>query len=185
MSKINLIPEVRQQKLKVQQLNATVTSTAVVLAVVVGIVTFSLAGYAGVMATQKASIERDIVTTQDSLDTMKDLEATVLNLELGLKNIKAIIDGNKNWNNLFLVFEKNTPTDIQISNLTMNSGLLSLSMKGKEVRSIDRFLGAFIAAKNDKDENYFLNVSVAGFTKKDTGAVTFESKINVNEAALW
>jgi len=185
MSKINLIPEVRQQKLRAMQINRMVTSMAVVLGAITVAIILGLAGYAGVVTAQKNSIDGQITKVQDSLDTMKDLEATVSNLENGLNNIKSIIAGNKDWNQLLGLFEKYTPSDIQITSFSVDGGAVSLSLKGKTVESIDRFIASFSTAKNDKEENYFTNVIVNGYSKKDTGEVTFEAKFNLNEAAIW
>lgn len=185
MSKINLIPEVRQQKLKVQQTNKLVTSVAIIIGIVMVAVILGLAAYAGVITAQKNSVDSQIATVQNSLDTMKDLESTVSNLENGLTNIKSIIAGDKDWNKLLGLFEQYTPSDVQVTAFSVDSGQVSLSLVGKSVQSIDRFINSFSNAKNDNGDNYFRDVAVNGYTKKDDGTVTFEAKFNLNEAAVW
>ncbi len=185
MSKINLIPEVRQKKIKIAQTNKMVTSAAVILAVATVAAALSLAAYAAVLTTQKSMIEGNIVKVQDSLDTMKDLETTVANLENGLLEIKGIIAGDKNWNNLMGHFEKFTPSDIQITNFAVEGGRVTLSLKGKEVKSIDRFITSFSNAKNPDKKNYFSDVVVNGYNKDEASGVTFTAKFNLNEAVVW
>ncbi len=185
MSKINLIPEVRQKKIKIAQTNKMVTSAAIVLGIATVAAVMSLAAYAAVLTTQKSLIEKDITKVQDSLDTMKDLETTVSNLENGLSNIKGIINGGKDWNNLLGHFEKFTPSDIQITNFAVDGGRVSLSLKGKEVKSIDRFITSFSNAKDPDNQNYFTDVVVSGYSKDETIGVTFSAKFNLNEAVVW
>lgn len=185
MSKINLIPEVRRQKLKLQQVNKTVTSLAVLLGIILAAVIIGLSVYAGIIKAQTNSLDGKIEKVQDSLDTMKDLEATVLNLETGLTDIKAIIAGAKDWGNLFSLLERYTPGDIQITNFTVNGSSVTMSLKGKSVEAIDRFIASFSAAKDDNDQNCFSNVVVNGYTKKGATEVVFSAALDLNEDAVW
>jgi hypothetical protein len=185
MSKINLIPEVRQEKLRLQRLNSVTTTAAVVVAVVFVAVIIILSLYAGVLAAQKSSINHDINSVQESLNTMKDLEKTVTNLEGGLADIKEIVNGNKDWSSFLTVLEKSTPGDIQFTNLAINSGVANASLVGKDIKAIDRFINSFSNVKNDKGDNYFSDVKVTGYSRKDNGQYTFQTTFNLNGSAIW
>lgn len=185
MSKINLIPEVRQEKLRLNRMNSAVTTAVIVVGIVVVTIIVGFASYAGILTAQKVAIKNETGSVQDNLDTMKNLEATVTNLEGGLADIKLIVNGNKDWNNLFVVLEKNTPEDIQFTSLTVSSDSVQAMLTGKDVKSIDRFINSFSNAKNEKGLNYFSDVVVSSYSLKDDGQTTFQARFNLNGAAIW
>lgn len=185
MSKINLIPEVKQQKQKIQRINTTVSSIATLSGVILGGGILLLLAYSGVLAAQIKSTNDKITKTENSIKTMKDLEDQVVVLESGLKNIKNIVDSNKSWTKFFGEIEKATPADVQFLSFSISGNQVNASLKGKDVRSIDRFIASFSDYKNEKDEKLFSDIVVNGYSKKENGEYLFQAKFNVNEAASW
>lgn len=185
MSKINLIPEVKQKKQRIQKLNTTVSSVSTLTGVVLAGVIFVILGYNGVLSAQIKSTNDKIKKTEDSIKTMKDLEEQVVNLEQGIKDIKLITEKNKSWTKFFSEVEKATPDDIQFLSFSISGNQVSASLKGKEVNSIDRFISSFSNYKNSEDKNLFSDVAVNSYTKKDGGQYLFQAKFNVNENVAW
>jgi Tfp pilus assembly protein PilN len=185
MSKINLIPEVKQQKQRQQKINALATSVATITAVILGGLSIILLAYNGLLSTQIGSINNKISKTEDSLKAMKSLEEQVVNLEMGLKNIKLIVEKNRSWTKFFGEIEKATPGDIQFTSLSVNTNQVRATIKGKDIRSIERFIQSFNNFKNDKDQNVFSDVSVENYSKKESGEYVFEAKFNVIEDQAW
>jgi Tfp pilus assembly protein PilN len=185
MSKINLIPEVKQKKQKIQKVNATVSSITTFTGVVlIGLIVILL-GYNGVLLAQIKSTNDKIAKTEASIKTMKDLEDQVVNLEQGLKDVKLITEKNKSWTKFFSELEKATPDDVQFLSFAINGNQVTAGLKGKEVNSIDRFISSFTNYKDKNDQNLFGEVVVNSYNKKDTGQYLFQAKFNVNEGIAW
>lgn len=185
MSKINLIPEIKQKKQKIQKVNATVTSIATFVAIILGGITLLLLSYNGLLAGQISSTNKKISTTENNIKTMKDLEDQVSNLEYGLKNIKQITESNKSWTKFFSDIEKATPADVQFVSFYVNGNQISANLRGSDIRSIDRFIASFETYLNSDKKNVFSNVLVSGYSKKDSGEYVFDAKFDVNEEAAW
>jgi len=181
--KINLIPEVKQEQLRTQKLNATATTAATVAFFVVGSVIICLSLYNIVKTAQIGSLKKDINKTNQELVAYKDLEQTVISLETGLNQAKQILSGSPKWSRFLNELEKATPTDVQITNISIKGTDITLNMNGKNISSIDRFLKSFTNYKVD-DKNLFSNISVSGYTV-DKNVVTFQSKLTMNGGILW
>lgn len=183
MFKINLIPEVKEQQLKTKKINTTVTSVTVLVAVVMGIIVFGLLLYDIGRKAQLSLVNNDIKKINTQLEPYKDLEATVLNLETGLKEIKQILIGGPKWTKFFDELEKVTPADVQITNFDIKGNAVTIDATGSSVKSIDRFIRSFSSYKVN-DKSLFSDVTVTGYTTKDS-KVTFQAKMNLVGGVLW
>ncbi len=183
MFKINLIPEVKQEQLKTQKINATITSVTILVAIIMGVIVFGLLFYNVGRKAQLSMINGDITKINEELEPYKDLEATVMNLETGLKEIKQILVGGPKWTGFFDELEKVTPGDVQITSFDIKGNAITIDATGKEVKSIDRFVKSFSNYKVD-DKNLFSDVVVSGYTSKE-GDVTFQAKMNLVGGVLW
>jgi Tfp pilus assembly protein PilN len=183
MFKINLIPEVKQQQIKLKKINTTVTTVTVIVAIVMGIIIFGLLFYNIGRKAQLSLVNNDIEKINTQLEPYKDLEATVMNLETGLKEIKQILTGGPKWTKFFDELEKVTPADVQITNFDIKGNAVSIDATGAKVQSIDRFIRSFSSYKVD-DKTLFSDVAVTGYTVKD-GKVTFQAKMNLVGGVLW
>lgn len=176
MFKINLVPEVKQEQLKINKINTILTSTAIGagVSILVIIVLFSI--YIGARAAQISGIDKETTKVNEELVAYKDLENTVISLETGLAEIKQVLNGGHKWSKFFVELEKVTPVDIQINNFSIENNNISMDLTGRNVKSIDRFIKSFSTYKNG-DQLLFKDVVVSGFSKKDGGQVSFQSKM--------
>ncbi|MDD5693546.1 MAG: PilN domain-containing protein [Patescibacteria group bacterium] len=184
MFKINLIPEVKIEQQRLHKINTTVTTVATVVAIVLGVVIFGLLAYNVSRQVQISSLNSSINKTKEELVAYADLEKTVLSLEKGLAEIKQILAGGTKWSKFFAELEKATPADTQITSFDIKGDTITLTVTGKDVRSIDRFIKSFSNYKVD-DKNLFKDVSVNGYTIKDNGNVSFQVTMTLESGVLW
>lgn len=183
MSKINLIPEIKQQQIRARKINTLVTSTAIIIAIILGVVIFLLSAYVLARAQQMSSTEKNIKKVEQELEPYKELEENVLALETNLAEINNILAGGAKWTKFFTELEKVTPADIQVKTLDIKGSDVNMSLRGKEVKSIDRFIKSFSSYKVN-DKNLFTDISVTGYSE-DKGNVTFEAKLKMTAGILW
>ena len=181
--KINLVPEVKQEQLRIQKLNATTTMAVTVAAFIVGSLIVCLSIYNIIRSTQISSTKKNIEKTNHELEAYRDLEETVISLETGLADAKKVINGGSKWSKFLTELEKVTPGDVQLTNLTIKGSDISATLSGKGVESIDRFIKSFSNYKVD-NKNLFTNVSVTGYTS-EKGNVKFQSKFTLAQGVLW
>lgn len=181
--KINLIPEVKQEQLRIHKLNATVTTVATFAAFIVGGIIICLALYNIFRTTQIASTNKKIDNVNKELEAYADLEQTVISLETGLTEIKQILTGGPQWSKFFNEFEKATPNDIQFTNFQISGNEITVTAKGKNVGSVDRFIKSFSNYKVD-DKNLFSSVYVSGYSAENN-QVLFQAKFTLNGGILW
>jgi Tfp pilus assembly protein PilN len=182
--KINLIPEVKQEQLRIQKLNATATTVATVVFFVIGSIIICLSIYNIIKTTQIATAKKNITKVNKQLEAYKDLEETVYSLENGLKEAKQIITGGAKWSKFFEELEKATPGDVQISQFEISGNEIKITAKPREVASIDRFIKSFSNYKVD-NKNLFENVSVPGYTTDPEKGISFQSTLTLIGGILW
>jgi Tfp pilus assembly protein PilN len=183
MFKINLVPEVKQEQIKLKKINFTVTTVAIVVAAVVVIVSLILLSYIVARKAQISSINKETDKINGELVAYKDLEQTVITLEGGLTDIKQIITGGPKWSKFFTELEKVTPGDVQLTSLKVDGNSITMDVVAKDVKSIDRFIKSFSNYKID-DKNLFSDVLVSGYEKKES-SVTFQAEMSLVGGVLW
>lgn len=143
MFRINLVPEIQEQKQKLSRINYTTTVVAIICggitaAVLIFLGSMLIANKAGI-----ASAEKKITSLNNQLLEYKELEENVLSLENGLAGAKAIIDGSNRWTLLLPHIEKATPADIKFTKLALKDDLITASLTGRDVNSLARFVESF------------------------------------------
>ena len=184
--KINLIPEIKKEQLRIRKTNLLVTNVAIATAVIFGGVILALTMFIVGMQVKAKAVEKDTAEIKKTLEseTYASLEKTVLSIEQGLKDVKQIVTGDDKWESIFAIFEAATPNDIRFKSLDITKDLVvSATLEGKNVNSIDRFLRSFQNYKN-KDALVFSAVEVSGYTTDDKGVVSFSAQFKINSAAL-
>lgn len=179
MLNINLVPEVKKEQAKLKKINFTVTAVTVVVGGVLLTAVLLIGSLLGYRSVKISSTDKDIVKVQDELKAYKDLEESVATLESGLADINKIVSGGRNWTDFFEEIEKATPADIQFTSFQVAGNTINATVKGKDVKSIDRFIKSFSTYKNKSKNNMFANVTVDGYTVADGGTVTFPIKFDV------
>jgi Tfp pilus assembly protein PilN len=182
--KINLVPEVKQEQNRVRKLNMITTSVATFVGIGFAVIIVVLLSYNVARKAQISRIDADTTKINSELEAYKDLEQTVTSLETGLAQVKQVLNGGPKWSSFFSEIEKVTPGDTQITSFDIKSQAISMEVKGKEVKSIDRFIRSFASFKVN-DRNLFSDVAVSGYTKETNGNVTFSAKMNLVGGVLW
>jgi len=183
MLSINLVPEVKKEQAKLKKINLTVTSMAVVVGGILLVAILMIGSLYGYRAARIAAVEKDTTKIEDELKPYKELEDSVTTLENGLADINRIVNGGRDWTAFFEEIEKATPTDIQFMSFQISGNTISASLKGRDVKSIDRFIKSFSTYEDSEKNLMFANVAVDGYTAADNGQVTFQSKFDVVGAA--
>jgi hypothetical protein len=179
MQNINLVPEVKKDQARQTKVNVTVTTIALVAGGVVLAVILLLGSLLGYRTTMISSTNKNIDKINDELKPYKELEDSVATLENGLREIKAIVIGGRNWTTFYGDIEKATPTDIQFSTFKVTGNTVSADLVGKDVQSIDRFLKSFTSYKDANGDNMYTNLKVDGYSTKDDGRVSFQVVFDV------
>lgn len=158
MFRINLVPEIQEQKQKLNRINYTTTVVSIICGSVTVVVLLIIGGMLVANKSGISSAEKKITSLNNQLAEYKELEENVLSLESGLAGAKAIIDGSNNWTLLLPHLEKATPADIKFTRLALKDNLITAELAGRDVNSLARFVESF-----KKYEIYGLNgVGVSG-----------------------
>ncbi len=182
--KINLIPEVKREQLKIRNLNLWMTNIAIALGVVFGAVILLMSIYIGGVSAKISSTNTQIADLETKLKAYKSLEETVISIEQGVKEVRQILDTDDKWDRVFKMFEGATPGDIRFKTMNFTPELkVTADLEGKDVKSIDRFIKSFESYQYN-DKSAFSKVDVGGYTTNEKGLVTFSATFSVNSDAL-
>lgn len=184
MFKINLIPEVKKEQVRLRKINLIVTTVATAMGITLTAVTLILLGIFAGYNVKLKSIADNTKKIEEELVVYQDLEKTVVSLEHGLRQIKSLINRENIWTKFFGEVEKATPQDVQIVSLGMaaNNGV-TMKLVGRDTKSVDRFVKSFSEHKRN-EKNVFLNVAVEGYIKSENG-IGFDAKLDLNKEALY
>ena len=189
--KINLIPEVRQEQIKIQKINTIVTMVVIIVAsVLAGIIFLIGAMYIARVAIVKQN-NASIAELNQKLKALAPLEKTVIDVQEGVKDVKSILGTDNKWQSFFSDLEKATPADIRFKQLNISAiGKTTAELEGEDVSSIDRFITSFSNYKrkdtvtNKEKNNLFSGVTVYKYTATPDGHVSFPAEFNLNEKEL-
>lgn len=143
MFKINLVPEVQEEKVRSQKINSVATFASAGVVAICVITAAIMGGFYVVKNGELEDTKRAIASTEEEVGQFKDLEKTVLSLEQGLAGVKQILDGNNRWTKLLPHLEKATPSDIKFTKLTLSEGKVSADLEGQSVNSLARFVESY------------------------------------------
>ena len=185
MTKINLIPEVKQREQKVQRVNALTVTISVVVGVTVLLVAIGFFTWNQIKSQRISSTEKKIANINEELKPYEELEKNVLLMEKSLKEIKAILSGDKKWSLFFIELEKATPADVQIRTFSKTGDNINMQLATRDVIGVDRFIKSFSGYKYNEN-NLFNNVKVKGYSR-DAGndLITFSAEMELNSEILW
>lgn len=178
MLNINLVPEVKKEQAKVKKTNVAVTTVAFIVAGVLIAAILLLGSLYGYRSARIAAVSKDITKIEGELKVYKDLEDSVVTLETGLKEIKQILTGGRDWTAFYEEIEKATPSDIQLVSLNVAGNSITVDVRGKDVKSIDRFIKSFSTYKTKDGVNMYANVVVDGYSTSGEG-VSFQAKFDM------
>ncbi|MDD3481162.1 MAG: hypothetical protein PHW75_02990 [Patescibacteria group bacterium] len=181
MFKINLVPEVQQQKQKTTKRNtlSTIIGVSILAVCVAGLL---IIGAIKLTKTaQLKSVNDDITTVEAESAQYAELEKTVLSLEEGLAGIKQILSGDNAWTKLLPHLEAATPGDIQYQSIALEGNTVTGDLKGKDINSLARMVESYkeyqvVVLKGSAEAGAEVTVSL------DEGA---EVKVVANDNGSW
>lgn len=190
MSKINLAPDVRLEKLKIKRRNFIVTMSAIVILGIMVIFILILQGYRWSRVYSLDQTKKKIASTQDELKSYKDIEDMVINIEQGIKAINEIENGEPKWSKFFPVLEQVIPNDIRFVELNQDGYKFTGKVQGRQIYSIARLIKSLEGYQyNNKQEGaegekLFKNVDVKEYNIKDN-LVEFDITFEIEQGVLW
>jgi len=189
MSKINLVSDIRLQKIKLKKRNFFVTLSAVVSLAVILVVILILQGYKWSQVIILDNTKKKIAKTDEELKDYKDIEEMVINIEQGLKAINDIESSGAKWSKFLPVLEKVTPNDIQFTEFSQTGNKFSAKASGKSVQSISRLINSLESYEHKENDTQsgaklFKNVNVDGYDTQNS-LISFSVTFEMAEGVLW
>lgn len=185
MTKINLIPEVKQREQKVQRANTLTGSISIIVIVAVVLVAAGFFTWNQIKSQRISSTKKKIDRVNEELKPYEELEQNVLTLEKGLNEIKTIIAGDKKWSLFFAELEKATPADIRILKFEKIENNINMELATREVVGVDRFIKSFSGYKYN-EKNLFNQVKVDGYSRdEEKNMIKFKATMELNSEILW
>ncbi len=190
MAKINLMPDVKQERIKTKRRNFFVTITAIVILAATILALIVMQGYKWALDYNLARTKEDISRTNDELKNYADIEQTVTNIEQGLQAINQVSSSEPRWSLFLPQLEKVTPNDVQYTQFSQEGNTFKASAVGKSVVSIARTIKAlenytYQKDKSSQRQKLFNNVVVTGYSKDENGNVKFDISFDLKQGVLW
>ncbi len=191
MSKINLAPDVRLEKLKTKRMNFYVTIGAIVAVGILVLFILIIQGYRWSQSYSLSQTKEKIANTKDELKNYKDIEDMVINIEQGTAAINSIEKNQPRWSRFMPVLEQVTPNDVRFSELTQSGNKFTAKAEGKYVYSIARLINSLNSYQYKNDQNaqtgvkLFKNVNVDGYSINDKNLVDFDVTFEITNGVLW
>lgn len=190
MFKINLAPEIQQQKQEQATKNnyaiiggISIVSITVAIIIIIGSIT-------AVQSIRLNSTKEDIENISKESEQYKELEKIVLSLEEGIEGAKSMLGGQNSWTKLFPHLEAATPNDIAFKRLLISpEGQINATLEGQNVGSLARFIESYkryqvlsITGTGTAGENASINLN--GKESQENigpdGKWNYAAKINLN-----
>jgi Tfp pilus assembly protein PilN len=191
MTKINLAPDVRQDKLRTKRRNFFVTMGAIIVVGVTLLFILGLQGYKWSRVYSLNQTNKKIKSTQDELKSYKDIEEMVINIEQGIKAVDEIERSEPKWSKFLPVLEQVTPNDVRFTELSVDGNKFTAKAEGRQVYSIARVIKSLenyeykTSPDDKKGRKLFKNIEVDGYTKGDGGLVNFDITFEMEQGILW
>lgn len=190
MGKINLVSDIRLEKIKLKRRKFVVTVSAVLILGVMLVFVLLLQGYKWSRVYVLDSTKKKIAATDGELAKYKDIEDMVVNIEHGLQAVKNIESSEPKWSKFLPILEQVTPNDIRFTEFTQTGNTFTAQAQGRSVQSIARVIKSLenyeykenIDAKVGK--KLFKNVNVDGYDLKGK-EVNFSISFEMEQGVLW
>ena len=181
--RINLMPDVRQAKVRAMHQKQLATSIgALVVVVSIGAVVLQL----GAIGAQKISISvlnGQISSRTQQLQSINDLPAA-LTAQQALAALPGLYSQRTYFSNFFAVVAQQTPGAMSFNNVSDDgTGTIKVQGTATDYASIGRFMQALEQAKSSDGTNYFSNVTLTSASTGDTGTVSFALTVTAASSA--
>lgn len=204
MSKINLVPDFRLEKIKTKRRNFLITFFSAITIIIMVVLVVLLQSLQYVQKYNLERTEKDISKTKDELKEYSDIESMVINIEQGLKAIDEMSKSESKWSLFLPELEKITPNDIRFSDFNQEGTTFKARAEGQNITSLARLIKSLETYKYVKPETpstpdasneqtvqnqgkaLFKNIVVTGYTKEGSdNFIKFEISFELEEGILW
>lgn len=185
MLKINLVPEVQENKLKVKRVNTYSTFAAIFI---VGSLVFAILVISSITAITGVTtrgVESKTAEVKTELEEYRELEETVLSLEKGLIGVREILDSGERWAMLLNQMEYATPGDVSFKSLKIKENSIEAELDGRSVESLARFVESYknhkvvvLSGTGTADENVSIEVAGSTYTTRVKSDGTWKYPVN-------
>lgn len=185
MGKINLVSDIRLEKIRLKKRNYIITMSAIFVLGFMFVFILALQGYRWSRVYSLDNTKKKIANTQDELKSYKDIEDMVINIEKGTQAINEIEASQPKWSEFLPILQEVTPQDIRFTEFDQSDRKFKAKAQGKSVESIARLIKSLEDYKYKKSGiALFKNVNVEGYDNK-SGFVEFEIVFEMEEGVLW
>ena len=175
--RLNLLPDLRQQRLKDKQRRQTVTAVAIGVCVVAGGITILLALYDGALKINVAQLSSKIKDKQSQLTSITNL-IPALTAQQNLAALPGLYKQRVYYTKFFTAYDQVAPNDITLGNLGVDANnQLKVSGVASSYTSVAKLAEAMAANKVSLDggaaKPYFGNVQILDTSRGSGTQVTF------------
>ncbi len=180
---INLLPDVRLNRLKEQHMRKLASTAMILVASVCG--GLLLLGWVITQGENLRiqSLTHDIVNKQKQISSTPHL-SDILTTQQGLTSLAELYQHRVYLSTFFGILQKISPKDVSISSLTLAEGnVITISGKAKDYLTASRLARAMEVSgvSIDRDnspsaQNEFTGVELSGLTSSQAGQVAFTIK---------
>jgi len=178
--RVNLLPDIRQQRLREVHRRQSATVIAVLIWVAVGGVTLLLALFNGTQKFRIADLSGKINDKKNQLSNISGL-VDALTAQQHLASLPGLNGQKIFYTKFFTAYSALAPGDVALNSLSVdNTNLLKVSGTAQSYTSVAKLADALEAANvtvgpgaNSNNDPYFTDVSVNQVSKGGTGQVSF------------
>ncbi|HSX14520.1 MAG TPA: PilN domain-containing protein [Candidatus Saccharimonadales bacterium] len=179
--KINLLPDVRQEKLQEKQRR----QLAATIAIATGVVGLALivVGFVIVQGQNLriALLTRSIRDKKQQVASFQDV-GTILSLQGRVAALPQLYSQRTYMTELTSILSTHEPSDVAFTNLTIASQQLTLSAEAKSYLAAARIAKAMEAAASSDQTKFFSNVQLSSVTLNN-GKVAYTITATINSGA--
>jgi len=182
---INLLPDVRLNRLRSERIRRIATATGVGIWVVIGGLVVGLFLITGGQKFLIDNATSDIKTTTAQIQSVNGL-TDALTAQATLTSLPALYDSRTYFSKFVPIVAAAMPADVNISSMaTDTNNLLTITGTGASAFSVDRFYESLKAAGAKTTAGaYFSNVALPSIVKDPTGNASFSLSATVSIGAI-
>lgn len=144
MFKINLAPEIQQQKQSRARKNTYATLFSIILVAVTVAALVIIGAITVAQGARLNSVKTRIDEVNKESENYKELENTVLSLEAGLNGVRSALDGKNSWTRLLPHIEAATPAEVTFKSLDISSdGTIDATLETRTIDALAKFIESY------------------------------------------
>ena len=161
--KINLLSLQKEQEKQKKRISVSLITVSGIILAILGGVFFIVWGTNMYLKVRISSLDNKINETNNNIGKYSKIETKVNNLITGLDNIKQILDGRTNWEDLLTEIETFMPKESFLTGLTITKEDITFNVKTRSISKVVEFIESLRKHKfsiNEKKDDNPTSVSV-------------------------